>query len=98
MGDLAKQLQHLSPEKRELFELLLKEKREQKQRAAAMPIVRRTADSGELPLSFGQQRLWFLDQWEPGNPAYNLLQAIRLKGHLHIGALQQSLNDICAAS
>jgi hypothetical protein len=38
MSDLVKQLQHLSPEKRELFELHLKEKREQKQRAAAKPI------------------------------------------------------------
>jgi amino acid adenylation domain-containing protein len=46
------------------------------------------------PLSFAQQRLWFLDQYEPDNILYNLAHAIRLQGALDFTALEQSLNDI----
>lgn len=50
--------------------------------------------SGILPLSFAQQRLWFLDQMEPGNPLYNIPGALRLKGSLNVTALEQSFNEI----
>jgi len=46
------------------------------------------------PLSFAQQRLWFLDQYEPGSAVYNLSGALRLRGSLNVGALEQSLNEI----
>jgi len=46
------------------------------------------------PLSFGQQRLWFIDQLEPGNPAYNISFAIRLEGSLKVTLLERSLNEI----
>src|SRR5829696_4938869 len=46
------------------------------------------------PLSFAQQRLWFLDQLEPGNPVYNLPTGVRLRGPLQLSALEQSLNEI----
>ncbi|MBZ5721324.1 MAG: amino acid adenylation domain-containing protein, partial [Acidobacteriia bacterium] len=46
------------------------------------------------PLSFAQQRLWFLDQLEPGNPLYNIPQMIRMRGALHVEALEKSLNQI----
>ncbi|MHC0066348.1 amino acid adenylation domain-containing protein [Nostoc sp. UIC 10890] len=46
------------------------------------------------PLSFAQQRLWFLDQLEPGNSAYNISLAVNLKGQLEITLLEQSLNEI----
>ena len=49
---------------------------------------------GTLPLSFAQQRLWFIDQLEPGNSAYNFPAAVRLKGPLNVEALEQSLNEI----
>jgi amino acid adenylation domain-containing protein len=45
-------------------------------------------------VSFAQERLWFLHQVEPENPAYNLSLAIRLTGVPNIAVLQQSLNDI----
>ncbi|MCD4691529.1 MAG: amino acid adenylation domain-containing protein, partial [Calditrichales bacterium] len=48
----------------------------------------------ELTLSFAQQRLWFLDQMDPGNPQYNIPGAIRLKGSGNIPVLEQSLNKI----
>ena len=49
---------------------------------------------GDLPLSFAQQRLWFIDQLEPGNSAYNFPAAVRLKGPLNLVALEQSVNEI----
>ncbi|NLG48893.1 MAG: AMP-binding protein, partial [Chloroflexi bacterium] len=48
----------------------------------------------ELPLSFAQQRLWFLDQLEPGNLFYNIPLAVRLKGALDADALRRALNEI----
>ena len=47
-----------------------------------------------LPLSFAQQRLWFLDQLEPGNPLYNTPGALRLQGRLDTAALEQALSEI----
>jgi hypothetical protein len=46
------------------------------------------------PLSFAQQRLWFLDQVEPGNPAYNMQAALHLAGPLDPSALEESLREI----
>ena len=48
----------------------------------------------ELPLSFAQERMWFLDQLQPGNPAYNRPVIFRLTGHLDVEALTWSLNEI----
>ncbi|HEX2250800.1 MAG TPA: condensation domain-containing protein, partial [Gemmatimonadales bacterium] len=45
-------------------------------------------------LSFAQQRLWFLDQIEPANPAYNIHVALRLTGALSVPILEQSLSEI----
>lgn len=47
-----------------------------------------------VPLSFAQQRLWFLDQLSPGNPFYNMPTAIRLQGNLNQTALERSFNEI----
>ena len=53
------------------------------------------ADRSErLPLSFAQQRLWFLAQLEPESPAYNLPMAIRLNGPLNLYAMQRTLDAI----
>ncbi|WP_416671502.1 non-ribosomal peptide synthetase [Egbenema bharatensis] len=47
-----------------------------------------------LPLSFAQQRLWFLDQLQLGSPLYNITSALRLKGQLNVEVLQRSLNAV----
>ena len=47
-----------------------------------------------IPLSFAQQRLWFLDQLEPGIPVYNRPVVFRLTGQLDINALDRCLNEI----
>ena len=49
---------------------------------------------GRLRLSFAQQRLWFLDQLEPGSSAYNVPAALRMKGELDIWALAKSFTEI----
>ena len=59
----------------------------------APPIQRRPPEAG-TPLSFAQQRLWFLDQLEPGSPLYNISQAVRVQGRLDLAALERSLNEI----
>jgi amino acid adenylation domain-containing protein len=63
------------------------------QSGATIPVIPR---DGALPLSFVQQRLWFLDQFDPGSPLYNNPAAVRLTGHLDIEAMERSLNAIIA--
>ncbi|MGZ4113381.1 MAG: condensation domain-containing protein, partial [Tumebacillaceae bacterium] len=58
------------------------------------PLVPMVRESEVIPLSFAQQRLWFFDQFAPGNSMYNLPQAMRLQGALDLTALQQTLNEI----
>jgi len=59
-------------------------------RAAVKP---RSQDN-DIPLSFAQQRLWFLDQLEPGNPVYNLPWAMQLNGQLDSTALHEALSEL----
>ncbi|MBZ5523304.1 MAG: amino acid adenylation domain-containing protein [Acidobacteriia bacterium] len=59
----------------------------------APPLVR-VGREGDLPLSFAQQRLWFLDQLQPGSAAYNLPAGIRLSGDLDHAGLRWSLQEI----
>ncbi len=47
-----------------------------------------------LPLSFAQQRLWFLEQWEPDTPVYNICRAYRLVGPVDVEAMRQSGNAL----
>ncbi|HEY6186814.1 MAG TPA: amino acid adenylation domain-containing protein, partial [Pyrinomonadaceae bacterium] len=60
---------------------------------AAPPIVAVSRDQ-KLPLSFSQQRLWFLDQLEPGGWMYNIPAAVRLTGRLDVAALEQTFREI----
>src|SRR5207245_5329804 len=48
----------------------------------------------KAPLSFAQQRLWFLAQLEPRSPAYNILSAIQIEGPLDTAALERSLTEM----
>ena len=61
--------------------------------AGTSPISRAPRDRA-LPLSFAQQRLWFLDQVVPGNPAYNIQAAVRLSGSFNPAAFASTLNEI----
>src|SRR6185369_9246920 len=62
-------------------------------RRAALPL-RSVPRDGDLPLSFAQQRMWFIDRLGLGGTAYSLGGAIRLTGALDVAALGQSLNEV----
>ena len=49
-----------------------------------------------LPASFAEQRLWFLDRLDPGNGAYNLPLAKRLRGPLDVAAMERALGELAA--
>lgn len=62
----------------------------QRQAPPILPVPR----EANLPLSFAQQRLWFLNQLESDNPFYNEPTAVRITGSLNANVLEQSLNEI----
>ena len=92
-ADLADRIASLSDAKRALLEL-----RFGKQVARPMPEDRipRLVTRDALPLSFAQQRLWFLDQLQPNGIAYNETIAFRLGGDLNLTALQKALDGVVA--
>ncbi len=59
-----------------------------------LPAITRRATNEALPLSFAQQRLWFLDRFEPGAVIYNIPLVMRILGKLDIAAVEWSLNEI----
>ncbi|BAY66478.1 amino acid adenylation domain-containing protein [Calothrix brevissima NIES-22] len=58
------------------------------------PPLQSVARDEHLPLSFAQQRLWFLDQFESNSSFYNLAGSAHLQGDLNVPALEKSLNEI----
>ncbi|NJN99266.1 MAG: amino acid adenylation domain-containing protein [Anaerolineales bacterium] len=91
MINLSQQLAELSPQKRELLRQQLRYKRNG---LAPSPILPRPDGTAVLPLSFAQQRLWFLDRLEPGSSVYNIPAGFRLHGPLDLAALEQSFTEI----
>ncbi|WP_448320974.1 condensation domain-containing protein, partial [Streptomyces sp. CO7] len=63
---------------------------------AARPDVPRADRDRPLPLSYAQQRLWFLDRLRPGDARYNSAVALRLTGPLDQDALGQALDLVAA--
>ncbi|MCA1567661.1 MAG: amino acid adenylation domain-containing protein [Acidobacteria bacterium] len=62
--------------------------------AATIKRIERSESSAGLPLSYAQQRLWFIQQLDPRSAAYNIPAAVRMHGRLDIAALEQALSDI----
>jgi amino acid adenylation domain-containing protein len=83
----------LSPKKHELVEALL---REEGVPASPNEEIPHRGAGGGTPLSFAQQRLWFLDQLEPYSGLYNIPIALRLSGPLDVAALRKTLDAIVA--
>src|SRR5215471_2712592 len=49
-----------------------------------------------IPISFAQERLWFLEKLEPNSPLYNLPTLVRITGRINVNALQRALNSMLA--
>jgi len=85
------QLAKLTPQQRAVLELKLKKKR------AATGVgqkITRRQETDAHPMSFSQQRLWFIDQLQPGESAYNIGYAARIQGDLNVDALEKSVQEI----
>jgi len=89
MDDLAARISQLSPEQLAQLTQKLQQKRPQTAIIQAQPRDR------TFPLSFAQQRLWFLHQMQPENSFYNVPAAIRVTGPLSVPILERSLTALC---
>jgi hypothetical protein len=78
----------LSPEKRALLALLLQEG------VGTTSSIPKRDPSRNAPLSFSQQRLWFLDQLEPDSSVYNITRGLRMSGPINSELVEQSFREI----
>ena len=90
-NDLVNRVENLSPAKRKLFEQRMREGRAD---GLPHPSVTRRSDLEQIPLSFAQQRMWVLDQMDPGTYINNVSRALSLSGPLDVAALERSLDEI----
>ena len=90
MSNLRQRLESFSPKQRALLLRRLQQASAQERRG----IVAQGREVNRFPLSFSQQRLWFLDQLEPGNPTYNVPVAVRLRARLDREALARAVNEV----
>jgi amino acid adenylation domain-containing protein len=90
----SKLIEELSPEQLELLQLRLNSLNKTAPEPSPAHILPRDKDSAPSPLSFNEQRLWFLEQLDPGTATYNIPMAMRVVGRLDVAVLGQSLNEI----
>ena len=92
--EIAKRIAELPLEKRALLFEQLQKQREKEQAPQAQRIPRRPRESETYPLSFAQQRLWFLGNFDPDSPEYNIPQAFRIQGDLDREVMQRALREV----
>jgi amino acid adenylation domain-containing protein len=91
MSDITERIAALSPEQRALFEAKLK------RRGLSAPkpqVIPRRKQQNYPRLSFDQERIWLVDQIEPGNPAYNIFSVSRLNGRVDLAVMERALNEV----
>ncbi|CAN5342232.1 hypothetical protein BH24PSE2_BH24PSE2_12570 [soil metagenome] len=88
---LKQRLAGLSPE-----QLAVLQKRLQQQDRSAYAAIYRLPDADAYPLSLHQRRLWFIEQFQPGTPLYNVTRAMRIRGPLDREALTRALRSLIA--
>ena len=90
MTNLDERIAALSPQQRALLELRLKNQAAETSKLQIIP--RRSEDTA--PLSFAQQRMWMLYQFDPDSSVYNIGSNLRLRGPLDVAVLEQSINEV----
>jgi len=91
MNSSSKLTLELSGKKRAILETLLRQQGIGEAKVERIPC---RTESGPAPLSFAQQRIWFLDQLEPESPLYNIHTGVELSGPLNVSVLQRSIAEI----
>ena len=91
MNDLSQRINALSPESLALLSRRIGQKAHEQPRTEDIPP---RDEAGDCPLSFAQERLWFLDQLSPGNAAYVITGAAHLAGRLDVASLEHALNAL----
>ena len=88
---LKKRIAGLSSERRKLLSKLFEG---EKRSASSLPQIPQREESDAFPLSYAQQRLWFLDQLAPGNTFYNVFGNIRLTVPINVEVLERTFNEV----
>jgi Condensation domain len=91
MSGIANEVSGMDPKRWQLLAALA---RERGLDPGQLPIPARPCGGGPSPLSHAQERLWVLDQIEPGLPVYNEPYRARLTGPLDVAALAASLSEV----
>ncbi len=91
MRDVSKRIRNLPSEKHDLLSALLKRERSESESRHIPP---RPQHAESPPLSYAQQRMWFLSRLAPNDPYYNLPYALRMIGALNVAALERAFNDM----
>lgn len=92
MSTNSRRMEQMSTAQRTALALRLRKARQG--RGSDRQIPPRPRGMVELPLTFMQEQLWFLDQLTPGSPTYNIPCVIRLRGRLEVSALEQALHRV----
>lgn len=92
MSTLTEQIEDLSPQQRDLLVLLLGKKKREEAARSQIASVSRTSDT--FPLSFAQQRLWFISQLQQDNASYNVSGGVRMEGPLSVPALERAFGEV----
>src|SRR5271157_4037856 len=67
---------------------------EAKGRSGGMQRIERRSQDGPCPLSYAQERLWFLDQLAPGSPVYNIVDVVQFDGNYNADAMQRTVHEL----
>jgi amino acid adenylation domain-containing protein len=92
MSGSPERLEKLSAKQRAAYELLLR--RRQDEAAARSRVAPVGRETNSFPLSFAQQRLWFLSELRPDSPVYHVPASVRLRGPLDADALRRCLREV----
>ncbi len=91
---LRTRIDRLSPDRRALLAVRLSKRHAAALGRPPIPGLPRSPGFNSFPLSFAQQRLWFVEQLDPTRPRYSAPQAIRMQGRLDIRALERSIREV----